>query len=120
VYQQAVALGKEEAVKANTDAVNQAREEGAQAENQRIQNIEAISVPDSEEIVAKNKFDREQTAESVSKLILDAQKKKVEKDAEDLGQQANQLGDNQPDDDANDPEAKAVTDAMVSGLNSRK
>ena len=120
VYQQAVALGKEEAVKANTDAVNQAREEGAAAENARIQSIESIKAVGFEETVAKNKFDRKQTAESISALIVKEQAAKVEKDAKALGDQTKQLGSGAHDPSMNDPEAKLVLDAMVAGGNSRR
>lgn len=120
LYQQAIALGKEEAAKANTEAVSQAREEGAETENARIKSIEAVKAPGFEELVAGNKFDRKQTVETISALIVKEQAAKVEKDAAALAAQTRELGSGASDFASNDPEAKLLIDAMVAGGNSRR
>lgn len=77
VYRAAVQVGRDavsqEQTEAHTAAVDTARTEGATAERERIQGIEALTAPGFETVIADNKFKPEATADTVARLVLDAQ-----------------------------------------------
>lgn len=121
VYKEAVSIGRREAESESASRIESAKKEGAIAENKRIQDIEAINVPGSAEIVKANKFDMTKDAKDISSLILQEQKKKIDNmqanisdDGKDLASLSSGLG---TSDNAPDAEQEAVVKAMVEGIN---
>jgi len=123
-YRAAVNEGRQAATTDNTQAVADAREAGATAERERIQGIEALDAPGYESVIADNKFNAEATAESVSKLILDAQKEKREataknqkEDGEDLAGKLSGVETSQGSALDSKDEEEAVVAQMAAGGN---
>jgi signal peptide peptidase SppA len=128
VYRAAVQVGREavttEQTDAHTVAIDTARTEAATAERERIQGIEALVVPGFETVVADNKFKPEATADSVARLVLDAQAENAKKtgdnqkeDGEDLAGKLTGVEDSQGkgSGDADAAEADAAITNMVAG-----
>jgi len=123
VYAEVIALGRKEAETDASKNVEDARNEGAKAENERIKAIEEISVPGSAKIIAEHKFDMTKSADQIATMVVKAQKEdlaamdgNLNKDGNELASLASGLGveDTQTTQDA---EAEAMEAAMVSGLN---
>ncbi len=132
VYRAAVQVGRDAATQehtenqtaAQTQAIDTARTEAATAERERIQGIEALAAPGFEKVITDNKYKPEATADSVARLVLDAQAANADKtgknqqeDGEDLagkltgveGSQGTGSG------DADKAEADAAITNMVAG-----
>lgn len=127
-YAAAVALGKSEAEASFAGKLDSAKAEGATAERKRIQNIETIKLPGAQKLIAEMKFDPTATKETVAVAVLEAQQKtmettagNVQTDAQALAEQAGQVvtGQEEGTNTASEAEEKAVTDAMVEGINSK-
>lgn len=125
-YQAAVDLGKKEAETSASEKIAQAREEGAKAENERIQSIEALKVPGAESVIAENKFDMSISAEKMSFKIIqhqEAKRAEMEKnrsvDGKKLSDAAAGLGNSEPDNSA-DEEAALVASAIKKVNQSRE
>lgn len=125
LYNQLFDMGKAAGEAVAVEVIDTARTEGATAERERIQAIEAAAVPGAEKIIAEEKFKPEATAGSVSQLILAAAREKkielvnqVKKDSNDLDNLENQIDGSGANNSAGDEaEDKAIIDAMVEGGN---
>lgn len=98
------------------------RDEGAQAERERIQSIESIKAPGYENLVSENKFKPESTKESISALVVEAQearREKAQKDLEADGQKASDQSSAVMSGDAEATSQEQVATAMVAGANSK-
>jgi len=127
VYQQAIAVGRTEAEQGSAQAIETAREEGAQAENERIQAIETISVPGADVVIKANKFDRKQTKESIAALIVEATQQEIDRVSAASGKDATALREKMsgvtkpiPSSESDDAEEASVVEAMAEGINSRR
>lgn len=87
-------MGKAEAEEAITAKITEAQEKSAEAENARIRTIEEIDSPEASELISKNKFDRKQTKESVSALIVSQQATQRKEAREQLERDGQSLADN--------------------------
>lgn len=72
-------LGADEAASANTDIIESARQEGAEAERKRIQAVEDQSMPGHEELIQEMKFDGKTTGEQAAARIVKAEKEARDK-----------------------------------------
>ena len=123
VYEQAVAIGRQDM----ESKISAAREEGAVAENTRIQEIESLTVPGAESVIASNKFTREMTKDKVATCILETQKAEAKRiadasgvDAEKLRKAASGMGAGASSSVSEDAQEQAVIASMAVGLNSKK
>ena len=117
LFAQVKALGRKEAEETASAKIEQARKEGAEAENARIKAIEEISVPGASKIIAEHKFDMTKTADNIAGLVLKAQKEGMEKmqdglkkDGEELANLSAGLGQGET------PEASDVDKNMVGAI----
>jgi hypothetical protein len=109
-------------------AVAAIRAQGAQAERERVQAIEALQVPGYAGIVAENKWNPEMTSDKVAALVLTAQNAKVtaeadkvRADAEKLAQQtAGAGGDAGAGEQAQAEEIKAAAANMAAAINEKR
>lgn len=89
VYEEAVALGRNEATDTHSvalkDATKSATSAGAESERNRIKAIKEVFAPGHEDLISAAIDDSTQTAESVSLNILAAQKTQREKIAKGIG-----------------------------------
>lgn len=125
VYAEAVAIGRKQAESEAGTKIADAKQtgftEGIQAENKRIQSIEAIKAVGAADVIAANKFNTEMTADKVSSLILAKQKEQLDKmgadamaDGKALAGLASGVGTGAPPD--GDSDDKAVLSGMISGI----
>lgn len=124
-YRAAVDLGKKEAEKSNSEAVAQARSEGAKAENERIRSIENLKVPGAEKVIAECKFDPSMTVEKVSAKVLqfqEAQRAKAEQergaDGRNLADATSGVGNSSTDNSAE--EEQSLVSSAVKKVNQMK
>jgi signal peptide peptidase SppA len=130
VYRAAVQVGRDavsqEQTEAHTAAVDTARTEGATAERERIQGIEALTAPGFETVIADSKFKPEATADSVARLVLDAQAENAKKtgdnqkaDGEDLAGKLSGVdaAEGTGKGDADAAEEKAAVEEIAAGAN---
>jgi signal peptide peptidase SppA len=101
------------------------RNEGAEAERERIQAIEAIKAPGYEDVIAELKFKPEATRESVADAILTKQNERREQagaayqqDGEAVGAATENVQQDAGDDDQADVDA--AVGHMVSGANAKR
>jgi signal peptide peptidase SppA len=108
--------------------LNSGKELGAQSERERIQSVESLSsVPGSDTVVAENKYKPGMTKEAVSSLILESQERvrkdtlaAMEKDSTAQLGAMRGVGLSGGDETEQSADQKALDDAMVRGVNSRK
>ena len=124
VYAEVIAIGRAEVEAEMSAKVEQARKEGAEAENARIKAIEEIKVPGASKVVAEHKFDMTKTASDIAGLILKAQQEDLDriqsglnKDGQDLANLASGLGTQLPANSA-DMADEAMVNAIAEGMNS--
>lgn len=101
--------------------------QGAENERKRIQDIEALSRPGAEKVIAANKFNPEMTKEKVAILILAQdnaltadQRAALEKDGAALLAQAQALKNNPPATGAEKAEEEALAARMAAAVNAKR
>lgn len=121
-------LSADEVESLHPSAVAAIRAQGAQAERERVQAIEALQAPGYAGIVAENKWNTEMTSDKVAALVLAAQNAKVtaeadkvRADAEKLAQQtAGAGGDAGAGEQAQADEVKAAAANMAAAINEKR
>jgi len=127
VFEKGVKKGKADAKAENAEAVENAKAEGADAENARIKAIEEIEAPGMEKLIAEKKFDKAENKDTVSSAILAKQKADREKAAGQINKDGKDLADNLKgvststgSDNTKDEETKAIAKAAAKAANARR
>ena len=97
--------------------------DGAKHENERIQGIESLQDSDNKEIIAKHKYNMEMTKEDVAVEILDSQKKKSKKAADDIEADAKELSEKDihaSDTNVSDEERQSAAKNMANAMNQKR
>lgn len=117
-YAEAVAIGRSEM----EPKLAEASDAGSKTERLRIQEIESLSSPDADAVIAANKFDPTMTKDKVATLVLAAQKEELAKraqargtDAEAMRQQLSGSGRAIPSSGSDDAEEIGLVKAMAAG-----
>lgn len=127
VFEKGVEKGKADAKAENSEAIENARAEGADAENSRIKGIEEIEAPGCEDLISEKKFDKAETKDTISAAILAKQKadreaagEKIGKEGKDLGEKLGGVSTTTGSDNEKAEESKALANAAAKAANARR